>query len=549
MLDQTAGQVSVSNEDSYDVIVVGSGLGGMTAAAIQARRGKRVLLVEKHKVLGGYASVFGRAGASFDTSLHLLGGATKTHVAQILKDAGVYDTLKFAKPEYLSEVQLGPGEPAVKIPNGDLEGYQAWLCQTYPKEKRAIKRWFWFMRRYGRQVALDDRVRRYDAFRQGACLFFYPILAPLLVASRIALPRLSVAMRVKDPNLQKLLLHFSGYYGAPHTEINALLPMVANYSYYHDGGYYLEGGGFEITRQLSRVIRKNGGRVLTGKAVQRITTQQDQVTGVMVEGIETPFHAQEVVCSANPFSVYENMLPGHPIAQSELARINRMDLSMTACVVFLHIDVPVGELNEALRNCYEYFSMPPGRETEFFEHFRNRKGFDDAYEKDGLVLTLHSHLDPKAVGKDGGGTVFDLFFCDNYERWSRLSPEAYEAQKAVELDKMLSRLETLLPGVRDHIKTVELATPITLQRFTGNKGGVIYGFAQTPEQSGKKRFAIDSPIKGLKFVSAWSNPGGGYEGVLRAADNYLNPRKKAAKLVCLGLFAASVLAAPLSHLF
>ncbi|HGG65073.1 MAG TPA: NAD(P)/FAD-dependent oxidoreductase [Rhodobacteraceae bacterium] len=521
--------------ETYDIIAIGAGLGALTAAAIQARRGKRVLVIEKHKVLGGYASVFARKGTRFDVSLHQIGGIEKTRVKGILEQAGVYDKIDFVKLPVLSHLDLAPDTPPLAVPAGDMDGFRDQLLDMFPTEKRAIRLWFWTMRRFGRQIAFFDKLRVAGPLRQGFGLFPFPLMAPVLMLASIWPLPLSMVLRSRNPELRKILLHFSGYYGLPAERINMLFPMAANYSYYADGGYYPKGGGYAISRNLSMVIRKNGGKIITGQGDSRILTRGDQITGVQLG--DQKFHCEEIICGANPFTVYRDMLPDHPRAKSELERIGKLETGMTACSLYIRLDTPIENLNPDLEGHYEYVRPPEGSEAQHYERFQSRSGFDDDYSKDGLTLTIHSTVDPQ----EGTGSILNLFYADNYARWASLGDNAYQAQKRIEIDKMLNELEKLLPDVRNHIDIIELGTPLTMQKFTGNEGGAIYGFAQSLAQSGRKRFKINSPLRGLKFVSAWSNPGGGYEGVLRVADSYANPISRMAYVVLALLIAAAIL--------
>lgn len=521
--------------ETYDIIAIGAGLGALTASAIQARRGKRVLVIEKHKVLGGYASVFARKGTRFDVSLHQIGGVEKTRVRGILEQAGVYDRLDFVKLPVLSHLELAPDTPPLAIPSGDMKEFRNQLIGMFPTEKRAIRLWFWTMRRFGRQIAYFDNLRTASPLRQAIGLFFFPLMAPVLMLASIWPLPLSLALRSRNPELRKILLHFSGYYGLPAERINMLFPMAANYSYYADGGYYPKGGGYAFSRNLSMVIRKNGGKIITGQGDSRILTRGDQVTGVQLG--DQKFHCDEIICGANPFTVYRDMLPDHPRARSELERIGKLETGMTACSLYIRLDTPIEELNPDLKSQYEYVRPAEGSEAQHYERFQSRSGFNDDYSKDGLTLTVHSSIDPQ----EGTGSILNLFYADNYARWAKLGANAYQAQKQIETDKMLTELEKLLPNVRSHIDTIELGTPLTMQKFTGNEGGAIYGFAQTLAQSGRRRFKTDSPLRGLKFISAWSNPGGGYEGVLRVADSYANPISKKAYVVLALLIASAIL--------
>ena len=528
--------------EQYDLIVIGSGLGAMAAAAIQARRGQRVLVVEKHTVLGGYASVFARDGLTFDVSLHQIGGVRKTRVKGILEEAGVYDKLGFVKSPTLSHLHYNPDHPTLPIPNGDMNAFKRMLLDRFPQERRAIRLWFWVMCSFGRQLAYFDRVRTRNPFKQAVVIFLAPVFAPFLVLSSFWNPPLALALRTRNADLRKILLHFSGYYGLPAHEINMLYPMVANYSYYSDGGYYLKGGGYEIVRQLSMVVRRNGGKILTGQTVTEIVTEGDKVSGVRLARNERQvMHAPQIVCGANPLVVYANLLPNHPIAAREHARVSNMDIGMTCSVLYLRIDVPVGHLNPALEGVYEFVEPPAHDEATYYETFRTRKDFNGGYHDDGINMTVHSVADPDAL-KGTPGALLDIFYADNHDRWAGLDEHAYRAQKKIEIAKILDSVERHLPGLRAHIKTMELATPLTMERYTSNPKGAIYGFAQTPAQSSKKRFGIHSPLRGLSFVSAWSDPGGGYEGVLRAADTFTHPIMRTS----LGIFAALVVTSILS---
>ncbi|MEZ5715544.1 MAG: NAD(P)/FAD-dependent oxidoreductase [Paracoccaceae bacterium] len=537
MTNTTSSQAVAGTGERYDVIVLGAGLGAMTAAAIQARRGKRVLVVEKHKVLGGYASVFGRKGFTFDVSLHQIGGVRKSRLKGLLEEAGVYDKLDFVKSSWLSELYLGPGQDLLRIPNGDMKAWERALIARFPAERRAIRLWFWTMRRFGRQISYFDQVRCRNPLKQGAVIFAVPLFAPFLLLTSFWMPPLGLALRTKNPELRRILLHFSGYYGAPAHEINMLFPMAANFSYYNDGGYYLKGGGYEIVRQLSLVVRRNNGRILTGKTAERILTDGNRVIGLRLGGEEGDVYAPEIVCGANPFTVYGDLLRDHPVARRQLQRISRMETGMTASVLYLKLDVPPERLNPAFADTYEYVE-PPLDEVAFYERFRSRTDFSTGYEEDGFAATVHSVADPAAL-KGGNGALMDIFYCDNYDRWAALSEEDYRARKETEIRKMLDAAERHLPGLRDHIEVLELATPRTMEKFTSNRRGALYGFAQSRSQASRWRFGIESPLRGLSFVSAWSNPGGGYEGVLRAADSYSNPITWKALLVFVLLVAAS----------
>ena len=195
--------------ERYDVVIIGSGVGSLTAGATLARQGKRVLLLEQHNKVGGYAHTFKRKGYTFDTSLHQIGGVHKTGLKRILKTAGVYDRVKWLKHEYLSEVVLRDGT-TLAIPNGDVEAYQEILSTRYPEERKAIKSWFSVMKRVGEQTLFFEK-RLASPLAQGVIWALAPLLVPSVVWGIFARPTLDKYLNVKNDELRELLLHFSLY--------------------------------------------------------------------------------------------------------------------------------------------------------------------------------------------------------------------------------------------------------------------------------------------------------------------------------------------------
>lgn len=507
----------------------------MAAAAIQARRGKSVLVLERHTSLGGYATIFGRAGATFDVSLHQIGGIRKTGLCRVLELAGIYDKITFLKDPFLSELHVSDTDEIIRIPNGDAKAYIAQLIDRFPNEEFSIKFWFWIMRRFGRQISYIDKLREIsNPLLQGVGLFLAPVLIPFLIIFSIAPMTLAKAMRVRDPILRKILLHFDGYYGLSADRLNMLFPMAANYSYIYDGGYYVEGGGYSISRAFSRVIREYGGQLKRNADVEKILVENGHVTGAMIKGDDRPYVAPEIICGINPISVCRDILPKDALTDKELAHYQNMETSMSASVVYMRLDVPIGKLNKALENSYEFVSLSPIDDSTFFEFSHSRHEFDGGYDNHPITLSIHSNIDPTCLGDDKKGTVLDAFFCDNYTRWASLSKQEYDKQKQLELEKMLDRLESLLPNIREHLVLCELGTPITMKQFTNNENGAIYGFAQTNQQALRRRPSKSNSVKGLHYVSAWANPGGGYEGSLRSAMIYTHPIHKMS-IVVMGL--------------
>ncbi len=165
--------------------------------------------------------------------------------------------------------------------------------------------------------------------------------------------------------------------------------------------------------------------------------------------------------------------------------------------------------------------------------FLTKGDFEGDYSQWPLTMSIHSNIDPTCL-PESGGSCFDIFIADNYERWGSLSPKQYQAQKEIEIEKLLTHIENKVPNIREHLVVTELGTPKTMERYTGNPKGALYGFAQDSAQTMFKRTASRSAVKNIEFASAWTRPGGGYEGAMESGYR-LTHKSKISGFVILAL--------------
>jgi phytoene dehydrogenase-like protein len=135
------------------------------------------------------------------------------------------------------------------------------------------------------------------------------------------------------------------------------------------------------------------------------------------------------------------------------------------------------------------------------------------FSRRGFAFVDYSQIDSGLAPK--GKSFGSLCTVDYLSDWEGLDREAYRKKKEEVSQMLIGKLEKLIPGITEEIEYYELGTAKTVQRYTLNPGGSIYGYAQTPKQSGMLyRMANKSPVKNLYFASAWANPGGGFTGAI-----------------------------------
>lgn len=504
------------------ITCIGSGLGTLTAAAILAQKGHKVSVYEKFSQVGGYATLFKRKGFTFDVSLHQIGGVHSGNMHKILKATGVYDRLTYLKHPYLTQHVNAKGE-VFAIPNGDPEAIRALFIEKFPDEERTINRWFKVMKQYGDQ-AIRYAHRTKSFVHQAIIDLFAPLLIPRILSGVIGKKRLSQTIQTENRELLKLLTHFSLYYGLPMDEINEIFPMMANYGYYFHGGYYIQGGGHELAKKLVAVIEECGGEVACNSEVTGISTSGNKATAITIND-KKEIPVEQLIMSGSPAQLYGRLLPKEQQCITELKRIDAMECSITASVLYVGLDCSIGELNSQLAEAYEFSYESPFDEVELYELFQNCNDFSGTYDDWPFSFSIHSNIDSSCL-PPSGGSCFDVFIPDNYKRWDSLSPEQYNAQKKIEVEKLLDKIEEKVPNIREHIVVCELGTPKTMERYTGNPQGALYGYSQKVEHSMFNRVKSQSSINNIAFASAWTQPGGGYEGAMESGFLLANPPQK-----------------------
>jgi hypothetical protein len=174
-----------------------------------------------------------------------------------------------------------------------------------------------------------------------------------------------------------------------------------------------------------------------------------------------------------------------------------------------------------------YLGFKSGLEEYGVKHYSNSIKGDDVkalkdihpnntgdWSKRSFVFVDYNKIDSQLA--PAGKSVGVICCADYLKDWDELNKEDYNAKKEEVAQILLGRLDKQFPGIRESIDYYEVATPKTIERYTSNTAGSVYGFAQTKEQSGLNRLRNNFLIPNLYFASAWAFPGGGFEGSIMA---------------------------------
>lgn len=480
-----------ASRDAYDAIIVGSGLGGLTAAALLARAGRRVLVVERHDRPGGYAHAFRRRRYRFDSAVHLVGGCEPVPFEEggllhrLLTGLGVRSLCDFARVDPCYRVEW-PGL-TLDAPCG-LERFIEAHVEQFPREEKGI-----------RGFVQDCLAVRGEASRaeHGASGPLPSSHFPLLLRYRRAVLSDVLEAQVGDPAARAALAALWPYLGLPPSRVSFLYFAAMLMSYVADGAYYCRGTFQSLAESLVAALESHGGELVLRSPVRRICVDAGRVSGVILENGQR-VAAPLVVSGADLRQTVEELVGAEHFPARFRRRLDAATRSPSAFVVYAATSLDLADADLA----YETFLYAGSDHEAALE-----SGMQGA--PSWLSLTAPSLVDGSlAPAGEHLLVLTTLVSPDAAESWSAAKPRLQEL--------LLERAERRLPGLSRALGFVEAATPRTMERYTRNEAGAIYGFDVTPAQVGPGRIDNKTPLPGLFLAGHWTRPGGGVVGVVRS---------------------------------
>jgi len=477
----------------YDAVVIGSGIGGLGVAALLAQEGgKRVLVLERHTVAGGFTHTFSRKGWEWDTGLHYVGGLhEKHHFLRRIFDRVTENRLQWE----------GTGDVVDRIVVGGrqfeyLAGRDRWrnrMLEEFPSEEEAI----------------DQFLNLVGQCRKASMGFFgeKAVPAPMAFALGWAMRRsfLKFSDRTlgevldgltEDPMLKAVLSAQYGDHGMPPAQASfAMHAMVFNH--YLEGAAYPVGGSAAIAEAIAPTIEAAGGRIVVGAEVAEILISDGRANGVqMADGkeIRCPVIISDVGIPNTAGRLLREGTPG----RSRLVEAARAaGRSVGHCCLHVGLEKTAKELELPMANIWVY----PGP-----DHDDNLRRFEsDSTAPLPLVfISFPSSKDPSFERRHPGKATIEVTTFAPYDRFSRWQDqsagqrdEAYGKMKSSLSDRLLRALYQHVPQVEGTVAFHDLSTPLTTRWFCNYERGEVYGLNHGPARFRQRALKPRTPIKGL----------------------------------------------------
>ena len=488
----------------YDSIIIGAGLGGLTAAAKLAKEGQKVLVLEQHEVPGGCATTFQRKKFTLEVGLHEMDGfGENSFKKQIFDEFGVFDGVEFVRlPEFYRTVWK---DTDFVFPD-NLEEAKSKLKKEFPEEADAIEKYFRFVTGLGKEIENLPRTRAQKRWKEP----LFPLFYPKLVRSTLNTAGGFMDKLFCSERLKMILLSNASYYHDDPYALSLFYFAAEQNSYYSDGSYFIKGGSQKLSDYLADYIRKQGGEVLLNSEVSAILVENEKAAGVTYrekkkkETVDRQVFAKNIIANAAVPLVAEKLLPGEA-ARKLQNQIKTMKPGPSILTVYLGFKKPPKTLGN---QHYSTFVI-----DDSVNNAREIAGNARAdFDKRSFVFVDYGMIDSGLAPK--GKATGVICTLDYASAWEGMDKTAYRRKKEEIAKTLLTRLDKIIPGMAKLVEYKEVATPLTIKRYTYNPEGTPYGFAQTPDQSARKRLPVKSLVPGLYFASAWSSPGGGFTGAI-----------------------------------
>ncbi|BAY08632.1 carotenoid isomerase [Calothrix sp. NIES-2098] len=483
----------MASSSLFDVIVIGSGIGGLVTATQLAAKGAKVLVLESYLIPGGSAGYFERQGYRFDVGASMIFGMGQNGTTNLLTRA--LDAVNVSLETIADPVQIHyhlPDNLDLKV-DRVYDKFLQNLTAYFPHERKGIRRFYDECWRVFNCLNSMDLLSLEEP-RYLLRVFFQRPLACLGLVKYLPQNVGDVARRyIKDPQLLKFIDIECYCWSVVTANMTPMINAGMVFSDRHYGGVnYPKGGVGKIAQTLAAGLEKAGGKIQYQARVTKIITERGKAVGVKLANGQV-YRGKRIVSNATRWDTFEKLLPVESMPRNE--KKWQQTYKKSPSFLSLHMGVkksvlPQGtECHHILLEDWQQMTAPQGT----------------------IFVSIPTLLDPDLA--PAGYHIIHAFTPDWIDNWQGMNESEYEAHKEAAAWRIIDRLEQIFPGLDAGLDYLEVGTPRTHRRFLGREDGT-YG----PIPRRKLRGLLGMPfnrtaIPGLYCVGDSTFPGQGLNAV------------------------------------
>jgi phytoene dehydrogenase-like protein len=480
------------------VIIIGAGVAGLSAGCYARMNGYDVTILEQDARPGGLCTSWERAGYTIHGNVAFLGGSGPgTAFHKIWRELGVVPKIPMFNYDYFAVFEGREGKTFYAHTNIDrLEKHMKDLA---PEDQRLIDEFIAGARNFARyQMPVEkatELINPADMLR--LILTRFPLLRAVRKWKKIALR--DFARRFKNPLLRDSFGEFQLMFS---DELPAvLILMVLAWSHLNSCGYPL-GGAVPFIHSIEDRLLELGGKILCNTRISRILVKDGKAIGVRSED-GSEYFAETVISAADGRTTVFDWLEGRYLNDRIRSCYKRLPVSTTALFVALGVNMTFPDTPTSAAGFIYWLDEPVmigGR-----KHNTLRP----------MIYNFDAALAP------ANKTLLRLLLPTDYEYWKSLAgtPERYQAEKEAAARTIISLLDRRYPGLASNVDMWDVATPLTFERYTGNRKGSFIGWDLTPKTFMMRMGKTLPGLQNFYLAGHWVEPGGGLPMVALSGRN------------------------------
>jgi phytoene dehydrogenase-like protein len=479
-------------EPSYDVVVIGAGNGGLSAAASAAKMGMKTLAVEQHNLPGGFASSFRRGRFEFEPSLHELCDLGPPEdpgdVRKLLEGLGV-EVEWVPVPDAYRVITTGEGAENLDavMPFG-VEAYVDKMEQYVPGSRPSMEKFIALCR---------DIIKALEYIGKSAGKADQKVMmaehANFLKCAGYGVNRVLKAIGMPD-KARRILSAYWCYIGVDCDKLSFMLYAVMLYKYLIRGAYIPKNRSHELSAAMDRRIRELGGDIWYNTKAERILMEGGRVVGVATS--HGTVRCRHIIADCSPNAVFGDMMDLKDVPERQRRMINAREFGARAFVIYLGLNRTAEELGIKDYSYFLYESMDTVKEAARARDFNPHPA-----QATACLSVANPGCSPE------GTCILSFTTLYTGDAWGRVGAEAYTEKKREVARDMIRDFEKhagimLTP----YIEEIEIATPVTMARYTCNPQGAMYAYACSDWDNMLSRLMMlneDQVVPGIRFAGGY----------------------------------------------
>ncbi len=435
--------------NTFDIAIIGSGLGGLACGSILSQKGYKVGILEQHYQIGGCLQDFKRKGVLFDTGMHYIGSYDDGQILNTLfRFFGIYDKIKASRLDEQGFDVINIAGEEFNIPQG-TENFKKALNSKFPEEREAIRKYFEKLQKiYDSVDVINLRdIQTADLLQKiGLDENVYDFVSSL----------------TDNVDLQNVLCGLNPLYAGKKESASLFIHSIITL-FYLQSAYKLDNGGGEIARAFRKIIESNGGIVRTKAKVRSLICEDGNVKTLVLDSGEE-IKASQFISNIDPLTTMD-MLEGANIRKVFIRRLKEQEQTISCFSVYIKLK----------EKTFKYLN------ANYYYYNENNVWVIDDYSVDNwpqgyMIFSNESHLNR---GFSESIIIISPMDFAEMEPWENTTIEnrgaSYLKMKEEKTELLIDLVEKTFPEIRSCIQDTYSSSPLTYRDYTGVRRGAMYG--------------------------------------------------------------------------